>query len=188
MTSSKKLCLAVLSTCVASCNQSSAPKTLPVPSAPVAAPSTNPLTKDVYSVEELVANPQNFAHTMVTVRGCFVRNFELEVLEPCGGGLTREKLIWVEDAGSVAMMLRSGPEFIPYTPKGGLLFAYDGARDLRAWQELPSGYSMVDSEVVLLGQFETSTGGFGHLGAYSNELIVADVLSNKPTTTRPKSR
>src|SRR4029077_5076698 len=101
--------------------------------------STNPLKKDVYSVEELMANPQNFAHTMVTVRGCFVRNFELEVLEPCGGGVTREKLIWVEGAGIVAMMLSSGPEFMGYTPKGGLLFDYDEARDSRARQKLPSG-------------------------------------------------
>lgn len=139
-------------------------------------------------MEELVANPQNFAHTMITVRGCFVRNLELEVLEPCGGGLTRKKLIWVEDAGTVAMMLRGGPEFIGYTPKGGLLFAYDQARDSRAWQKLPRGYSIVGSEVVLLGQFETGAFGYGHLGAYSNELILVDVLSNKPTTTRPKSR
>jgi len=43
-------------------------------------------------------------------------------------------------------------------------------------------------EVVLLGQFETvaqqfpleTQSGFGHLGAYSHELILADVLSNKP--------
>jgi hypothetical protein len=181
MTSSKRLCLAVLSTCVASCNQSSAPKTLPAPSAPVAAPSTNPLTKDVYSVEELVANPQNFAHTMVTVRGCFVRNFELEVLEPCGGEFTREKLIWVEDATT----FRFFPDF---APKGGLLFTYSEARDSRAWHKLPRGNTIEGLEVVLFGQFETSAGGFGHLGAYANELILVDVLSNKPTTTRPKSR
>jgi hypothetical protein len=178
-------------------NQPSTPKPLPASNAPpVAAAPAKPL-KDVYSVEELVANPQNFAHTMVTVRGCFVRNFELEVLEPCGGGLTREKLIWVEDAGTVAMMLRlahddellgGGPEFIPFTPKGGLLFTYNEARDSRAWHKLPRGCSIDGSEVVLFGQFETSSGGFGHLGAYANELILVDVLSNKPATIRPKSR
>jgi len=43
-------------------------------------------------------------------------------------------------------------------------------------------------EVVLLGQFETvarqvpleTSTGFGHLGAYSHELILADIVSAKP--------
>ncbi|GAC1671114.1 MAG: hypothetical protein PVS2B2_02250 [Candidatus Acidiferrum sp.] len=172
----------MFSTLVESCNQSSLPKTLPVPSVPAPALSTKPL-KDVYSVEELLANPQKFAHTMVTVSGCFELNFEMTVLRPCKP--LAEIQIWIEDAKIFSLLPRSEPDLIP---KFGLLFAYDEARNSQAWQKLPSGYGIVGSEVVLLGQFETSANGFGHLGAYPNELILVDVLSNKPTTTRPKSR
>ena len=184
MTLLRTLCLVAFSAYAGSCNQPSTPKPLPASNAPVAATSAKPL-KDAYSVEELLANPQNFAHTMVTVSGCFVRGFEMEVLEPCGGELTRGKLIWVESAEFASMMLLDFPEF---APKGGLLFTYNEARDSRAWDKLPRGFSIDGSDVVLFGQFETGAGGFGHLGAYSNELILADVLSNKTTTTPPKSR
>jgi hypothetical protein len=184
MTFLRKLCLVAFSAYAGSCNQPSTPKPLPASNAPVAATSAKPL-KDVYSIEELLANPQNFAHTMVTVSGCFVRNFEMEVLQPCNGEFTQKKLIWVEDAGNVPTMLRYFPDF---APKGGLLFTYNKARNSRAWHKLPRGYSVDGSEVVLFGQFETSADGFGHLGAYANELILVDVLSNKPATIRPKSR
>ncbi|GAC1617865.1 MAG: hypothetical protein NVS9B13_05040 [Candidatus Acidiferrum sp.] len=120
---------------------------------------------------------------MVTVSGCFELNFEMTVLRPCKP--LAEIQIWIEDAKIFSLLPRSEPDLIP---KFGLLFAYDEARNSQAWQKLPSGYGIVGSEVVLLGQFETSANGFGHLGAYPNELILVDVLSNKPTTTRPKSR
>jgi hypothetical protein len=183
MISLRKLCLVAFSAYAGSCNQSAPPKPLPASNAPVAASSAKPL-KDVYAVEELLANPQNFAHTMVTVSGCFVLNFEVRALKPCDGRPIREKPIGVEDAEIVTMKIRGEPIF---TPKGGLLFAYDKARNSRARQKLPSGYSIVGSEVVLFGQFETSADGFGHLGAYPNELILVDVLSDKPATTHPKS-
>ena len=182
MTFLRKLYLVAFFAYAGSCNQPSTLKPLAASNAPVDAMSAKPL-KDVYSIEELLENPQNFAHTMVTVSGCFVRNFEVEVLQPCGGKLTRGKLIWVEDAGNVAMLFRYFPGS---GPKGALLFTYDEARDSRAWHKLPRGYSIDGSEVVLFGQFET-TGGFGHLGAYANELILVDVLSNRPATLRPKS-
>lgn len=70
-----------------------------------------------------------------------------------------------------------------------LLFAYDKRRNSRVWHKLPK--NTLSSEVVLLGQFETSAysgGRFGHLGAYPNELILVDVLGNGPTAKRSKSR
>lgn len=61
----------------------------PVPGVPVAARSPKPI-KDVYSVEDLVANPQDFAHTMVKVSGCFwsdvghVTDNAVSLLQQCG--------------------------------------------------------------------------------------------------------
>jgi hypothetical protein len=184
MTFLRKLCLVAFSACAGSCNQPSRPKPLPASNAPVAGAPVKPL-KDVYSIEELLANPQNFGHTMVTVSGCFVRDFEMQVLQPCGGEFARGKLIWVESAEVASMMLHDFPEF---APKGGLLFTYNHADDSSVWHKLPRGDSIDGSEVVLFGQFETGAGRYGHLGAYSSELILVDVLSNKPATTRPKSR
>lgn len=182
MTSFGKLCLVVVSAGAGGCNPSSAPPALPAANAPVAAPSTKALT-DVHSVEELLANPRNFGHNMVTVRGCFVLNFEVEVLQSCDGTSSRRKPIWVEDAGIVAMEIR---DELMYAPKGGLLFTYDEARNLRARRRLPSGHSIAGSEVVLFGQFETGANGFGHLNAYPSELILVDVVSKRATAIPSK--
>ena len=71
-----------------------------------------------------------------------------------------------------------------------LLFTYNARRNRRAWQKLPKG-DFVGTPVVVLGQFETSgdlSGGFGHLNAYSDELILVDVLDNESTAKHAKSR
>jgi hypothetical protein len=64
-----------------------------------------------------------------------------------------------------------------------LLFDYDKRRNSQVWQKLPKilGFiSLLDDDgpkVVLLGQFETDW------HAIPNELILLDVLNNKPNTT-----
>lgn len=181
------------STYAGSCNQSSLPETLPIRSIHVAAP----FTKDTYSVEELLVNPQSFAHTVVSVSGCYMSGFEMSALTACD---SRSGLIWVEGAGAIEEMkklrlhLRHQGKLdelmsIETFGKEELLFAYDERRNSRAWNKLPR--STLRSEVVLLGQFETSDykrSGFGHLGAYPNELILVDVLSNAPAANLSKSR
>lgn len=65
-----------------------------------------------------------------------------------------------------------------------LLFDYNEKRNSHAWQKLLKGNDTLTdygSEVVLLGQFETSS---WHVAPTSNGLILVDVLSNKATTTR----
>jgi hypothetical protein len=62
------------------------------------------------------------------------------------------------------------------------------AFDTEAWKELKpsSDREQTVLEVELLGQFETAAvplmgqSAFGHLGGYSHELILADVLSSRP--------
>jgi hypothetical protein len=187
--------LVVFSTHAGSCKQSSLPETLPIRSIHVAAP----FTKDIYSVEELLVNPQGFAHTLVTVSGCYISRFEMSALTACDG---RSGALWVEDAGTIEAMkklrlyLRHQGKLDELMSMGAfeneeLLFAYNERHNSHAWNKLPRGYGIVGAPVVLLGQFETSgtaKGGFGHLGAYSNEFILVDVLGNKPPTKHSKSR
>jgi len=155
-------------------------------------------TAPTLSVEEILANPQRHAHTMVKVSGCLVLGLESVTLRPCGTSKLEES-VWVEDAGFVHEMKKHGlpdlPDAIPKELKKPLienereLFTYDEKRNSEAWKKLiPSpDQEHAVSEVVLLGQFETvaqqvapeTQSGFGH-GAYLHELILADVLSNKP--------
>jgi hypothetical protein len=110
-----------------------------------------------------------------------VKGFEISAFTACD---KRSGLIWVEDAG----LLRKGAFGI--FGKKELLFAYDERRNSHAWDKLSRSNvgrevlvrSVPGSEIVLLGQFETSDssyGGFGHLNAYSNKLILEDILSNE---------
>ena len=185
--------LVVFSISAGSCNYFSLPETLPIRSIHIAAP----FAKDTYSVEELLVSPQSFAHTVVTVSGCYEGGFEMSDLTACHG---RSGRIWVEDAVAIEankklrLYLHHQGKLDELTSTGTfgreeLLFAYDERRNSRAWQKLPR--NTPGSEVVLLGQFETSdypNGGFGHSGAYPNELILVDILSNEPTAKRSKSR
>jgi hypothetical protein len=147
------------------------------------------------SVEELLANPQSYAHTMVNASGCFVRGLESMTLRSCGAS-GMGKAIWVENARFVQEMQKHRLPDVPDAMPKGLerpainrqLFTYDEKHNAEAWKELKpsSDREQTVLEVELLGQFETAAvplvaqSAFGHLGAYSHELILADVLSNRP--------
>ena len=169
-------------------------------------PVVAPFTKDVYSVEELLGNPQSFTHTMVTVGGCYVDNFEISVLVSCdrpAGPIWVESAKFAKEINKLRRELphQGKPGELMTIGKQGLLFTYDERRDSRAWHKLSEGNGetmttttighIAASKVVLLGQFETSElpgGEFGHLSSYSNELILLDVLNIEASTNRPKSR
>jgi len=152
-------------------------------------------TGPTISVEELLANPQGYAHTMVNASGCFVRGLEGMSLRSCGASGMGEA-IWVEDARFVQEMQKHRLPDVPDAIPKGLeksainreLFTYDEKHNAEAWKELKpsSDREQTVLEVELLGQFETAAvplmgqSAFGHLGAYSHELILADVLSSRP--------
>src|SRR5208283_2342819 len=164
------------------CKQSVSPKIEPAPT---------------LSVEELMANPQIHAHTILKVRGCFVLGLERVTLCPCHSAKPEES-IWVEDARFVHEMQKHKLPDVPDAIPKGLekhairreLFTYDERRNAEAWEKLKPVPDREQSvlEVMLLGQFETvaqqvspeTQSGFGHLGAYLHELILAEVLSAKP--------
>jgi hypothetical protein len=154
-------------------------------------------TSRTLSVEELLANPHRHAHTMVKVSGCFVLGLESATLRPCDVS-ELEDAIWVEDVRFVQEMQKHRLPDVPDVIPKGLekpatkkeLFTYDEKQNLEAWKKLKPSPAPEQAvlEVVLLGQFETiaqqvapgTQSGFGHLGVYSHELILSDVLSNKP--------
>ena len=185
--------LVLLFTFTGGCNQSSAPKVVPIPS---------------LSVEELLTNPQTYSHTMVKVSGCFYQGFESSVLNSCGNRNPAQR-IWVEDAALYVESMKSltsHPGMPDVTPtelkspakqKQLFTFPYDEVRNSQAWQKLASSPNQerVASEVVLMGEFETEASsperrkfGFGHLGAYAHELILIDVISTKPTKPDQSSK
>jgi hypothetical protein len=147
------------------------------------------------SVEELLGNPQGYAHTMVNASGCFVRGLEGMTLRSCGASAMGEA-IWIEDAHFVQEMQKHRLPDVPDAIPKGLerpainrqLFKYDEKHNAEAWKELKpsSDRQQTVLELKLLGQFETAAvplmaqSAFGHLGAYSHELILADVLSSRP--------
>ena len=96
-----------------------------------------------------------------------------------GSGVSRNwpGTIWVE-SGEVVRRLEDrfsnrpmqGPEPVH------LLFHYDAQKDDAAWRKLISSRS---SQVSILAQFETTgrpESRFGHLGSFSHELTIVDVL------------
>ena len=160
-------------------------------------------TAPTLAVEELLANPQSHAHTMVKVSGCFVLGLESVTLRPCNASELGDA-IWVEDVRFVQEMQKHRLPDVPDVIPKGLkkpatkkeLFTYEEKRNSESWKKLtPSSDSeQTVLEVLLLGQFETrarqvapgTRSGFGHLGAYSQELILADASSNNPRSSPPK--
>ena len=152
-------------------------------------------TAPTLSVEELLANPQSHAHTMVKVSGCFVLGLESVTIRPCSASEPGDA-IWVEDTKFFKEMQKQRlPDMPDAIPKGlekpainRQLFAYDEKHNAEAWKELKpsSEQDQTVLAVELLGQFETAAvpvmgqSAFGHLGAYSHELILAAVLSSRP--------
>jgi len=136
-------------------------------------------------VEQISANPQAFAHRIVTIPGLYVRGFEISSLSSCGNGHILD--LWVENALGVISEAKLN-EQLPSRERWDvpiLAFKFNKQKNAAAWRKLRSqGYC---SDVSVVGQFETNTpkkGGFGHLGAYTHELILLDVLSTKKCEIR----
>jgi hypothetical protein len=147
----------------------------PIESDPKDAPCRAHFSKEV---EQIFANPPEFSHRVVTIPGLYLSGFEISSLFTCANGHTVE--LWVEDASDVRataqIQLRLRERW--YNPI--LRFKFDQKKNATAWEKLESQGNC--SDVTLVGQFETKepkSGGFGHLGAYTHELILLDALSTK---------
>jgi hypothetical protein len=176
----------------------------------------------VLSVEELLSKRWLYAHSLVTVRGCYSEYFEYSGLASCSSrkdeSAEPEQSMWAEAWDAAVQYARrflfphrEVPNWHPKARsfqsndiwvespvyewqnaaafrgvRGKLLVSetplvsnFRDAEDLQASKKLHTG------EIVLVGQFETNDwrdepggGGFGHLGAYSSELILANVVNS----------
>jgi hypothetical protein len=152
------------------------------PSSTQAVDSTHPVDSTL-TVEQLLANQRGHAHAVVKIRGCLDRGFEWLVLRSCAYH-NLAQCVWLEDAETeyaFTKFNRLHPE--RKVPVIELSFQFDRSRNSRAWKKLNASFEdKITSEVLLLAQFETGS-GFGHMGAYPNELLLVDVLDNKSNPT-----
>ena len=107
----------------------------------VVQPKIEPLP--TVSIQELLANPQGHAHTMLKVSGCFVLGLESVTLRACGASGPAEA-IWIEDAKFVQETEKRRLPDVPDAITKGLkkpairreLFTYDEKRNAAAWKKL----------------------------------------------------
>jgi len=134
------------------------------------------------TVEQILSNPQAYSHRLVKVRGCHLWGFEFSTFVSCDAiAASFPGKIWLVDAETVRQEEYFRSFNPPNPPMQGpesvhLLFHDDAQREDAARRNLDYAGS---SRVLILAQFET-TGGtqrrFGHLGGFSHELILVDVL------------
>ena len=158
-------------------------------------------SSSVLPIEDVLANPQSFAHRIITGRACFIVGFERATLQPCQSPRP-EQFVWVTNAAKLWYFekLQLPSIRIPEPPglkalsKSALLFDYDDAKNSAAWRKLTpeSKRRLSRSDVTVVGQFETiapntavpMSRGFGHLNGYSHELILVDVLRSEVLDNR----
>ena len=136
------------------------------------------------TVEQSLANQQGHAHAVVKIRGCLDRGFEMLVLRSSCDYDHLGQCVWLEDAETEYAFTKFNRLHPKHkVPVIELSFQFDRARNSRAWKKVNASLeNNIRSEIVLLGQFETGS-GFGHMGAYPNELLLVDVLDNKSNPT-----
>jgi hypothetical protein len=144
-----------------------------------------PASSSVLTVEQVLATPQAYSHRLITIRGRLFSDFEILVLS---GGAEVSENIWIESAETIPFLeqLYLNKE---WSEPPVLILPYNQLKDRLAWRKLSQAERF--SVVTLIGQFETKAsnagkgeGGFGHLGQYTHELILEDVLIEGPTPTR----
>ena len=108
-------------------------------------------------VREIVDTGSKYANHVLAVRGCYVKDFEVRVLQPCSSKFNQfdKYSIWLDCDGS------------------------SDFRKLEATRSHPL-------PVVLKAEFQTGRGRhYGHLSGYRHRLIVHEVLWYDETQKRP---
>src|SRR5271169_5848589 len=71
--------------------------------------SQSAVTKDVsIEVRELVDGGAKYTRRLITVHGCFVKEFEIQVLQPCGAKFDQfsKYSIWLDDIDQITQQAR----------------------------------------------------------------------------------
>ena len=140
--------------------------------------------KDVsIEVRELVDGGSKYAHRLITARGCFVREFEIRVLQPCGAKFDQfsKYSIWLDDIDQITQQAAQtkassfiAAESTTVLKNGrGELWKLDSNRDHPL-------------AIIVQGEFQTSKfRRYGHLDAYRQRFIVHSflerVVSERPS-------
>jgi len=127
-------------------------------------------TKDVsIEVQELVDGGSKYTHRLVTLHGCFVKEFEIRVLKPCNVAFDQfsKYSIWLDDIDQVTAQAEQ--------PKATFIAAESAAVLKNGRGNLWKLDSNRDHPlaVTLRGEFQASwSRKYGHLDAYRRRLIV----------------
>ena len=121
-------------------------------------------------VSELVDGAPKYANRLVTAHGCFVKEFEIRVLQPCGAKFNQfsKYSIWLDDIDQVTQDAKrtKTTSFIPARSAGALK---NGRGDL--WKL--DGNRNRPLSITVEGEFQVSrTRTFGHLDFYRQRFVV----------------
>ena len=133
--------------------------------------SQSATTKDVsIEVRELVEGGSKYTHRLITVHGCFVKEFEVRVLQPCGAKFDQfsKYSIWLDDIDQITQQAAQ--------TKATSSIAAESASVLKNGRgELWKLDSNRDSPLAIIvqGEFQTSKfRKYGHLDFYRQRFIV----------------
>ena len=139
--------------------------------------SQSAATKDVpIEVRELVDAGSRYTHQLITVRGCFIKEFEIRVLQPCGAKFDQfsKYSIWLDDIDQVTQQAEQ-TKTIDFIAAESATVLKNGRGDL--WK-LESNRERPLS-IVVEGEFQASRmRKFGHLDFYKNRFIIHRLLEH----------
>jgi hypothetical protein len=123
-------------------------------------------------VERLVRNAKLYNGSIVTVEGCYLKQFELEVILPCAASSPVENAIWV-----AAREYVEETERVVLQKKGPSRYAAFelSPAEKQLYMKLLTSEPNRRVHVVVQGEFQTGTpGGFG--GGFPHRLVLLKVL------------
>jgi hypothetical protein len=134
------------------------------------------VTKDVsIEVRELVDGGSKYTRQLITVHGCFVKEFEIRVLQPCGAKFDQFSTysIWLDDIDQIAQQAAQ-------TKATSFFIAAESATVLKNGR---GGLWKLDSNrdrplaIIVQGEFQISKfRKYGHLDFYRQRFIVHSFL------------
>jgi hypothetical protein len=131
-------------------------------------------TKDVsIEVHELVDGGSKYTHRIITVHGCFVKEFEIRVLQPCDARFDQfgKYSIWLDDIKQVTEQAEQTKATFIAAESAAVL--KNGRGDL--WKSDSNRDHPL--AIIVRGEFQTSRSRrYGHLDAYRRRFIVHSFL------------
>jgi hypothetical protein len=134
-------------------------------------------------VSTIVDAGSKYSGRLLSVRGCYVRDFEVLVFQPCGIKFNQfsKYSVWLDDIDEVS--LRGPGQQPPFLPEESATVLKEGRRNF--WKlEATRGHPI---SVILEGEFQTGAGRqYGHLSFYRSRFIVHKLLWQDGPESVPK--